>query len=76
MKSLLDALQIPGSCNQVDGDPLAGEDPFFCLLQDDGLVTEIKVTTDRLLMPLKPSQQQNDVFLEIGVKIKPTAEWS
>ena len=31
--------------------PLQGERPFFCLLEDDALVTRVSVTTDRLLEP-------------------------
>src|SRR5260370_4644989 len=50
IKTLLDALQIPNSCTQVDGLPEPDETPFYTLLQDDGLVTDLKVTTDRLII--------------------------
>jgi hypothetical protein len=52
MKVLLDALRIPIECQEVCGEkPTADEDPFFCLLQDDRLITELRIVTDRLLTP-------------------------
>ena len=69
IKTLLDALRMPQDCNELAGAvPDAGEDPFFCLLQDDELITEISVTTDRLLLPQKASAHVNDVLLIIRVK--------
>lgn len=75
IKTLLDALQIPSSCTQIDGLPTSDETPFYTLLQDDGLVTELKVTTDRLLMPLGKREQQNDVVLIIHAHIKTSQSW-
>lgn len=72
IKTLFDALQIPDDCNEVDGAPEEGEDPFFCLLQNDSLVTELSVVTDRLLTPLKDGQHPNEVVLIIKVKVKGT----
>jgi len=72
IKTLLDALRIPDDCNEVDGSPQEGEDPFFCLLENDSLVTELNVVTDRLLAPLKDGQHQNEVVLVIKVKVKGT----
>jgi hypothetical protein len=52
MKTLLDALQMPHP-NQVSNEdrPAEAERPFFCLLENDALVTKLSVTTDQLLMP-------------------------
>jgi hypothetical protein len=47
--------------------PESGEDPFFCLLEDDNLITEIKVTTDRLLVPQREAEGVHDVVLMIHV---------
>ncbi len=44
--------------------PQAGEDPFYCLLEDDNLITTLSVTTDRLLV--SPANS-NEVFLLIHV---------
>ena len=46
--------------------------PFYCLLENDSLVTELNVTTDRLLTPLKDGQHPNEVVLIIKVKVKAT----
>ena len=50
IKTLLDALSIP-QANQIPNRdvPREDEDPFHCLLEDDNLITGIRITTDRLL---------------------------
>jgi len=71
IKTLLDALKIPdgpgalpkGAC------PSADERPFFCLLEDDNLVTSLNIKTDRLLEPNVPS---NEAVLLIHVRTRPT----
>jgi hypothetical protein len=70
LKTLLDALRVPHSKDEVIGSPEAHEEPyFFCLLEDDALVTRISVTTDRFLKPLNAdiSHPQNEVLLVIQV---------
>jgi hypothetical protein len=50
LKTLLDSLKIPESNALPPGvRPSSGEDPFYCLLEDDRLVTKLSVSTDRLL---------------------------
>jgi hypothetical protein len=68
LKTLFDALRIPGSTDNLS--PEEGEVPFLCLLQDDALITEVNVTTDRLLGPsfLETEEGQNDVHLVIRVE--------
>lgn len=69
MKVLLDSLRMPEDCSEVCGDsPTADEDPFFCLLKDDRLVTELKIVTDRLLVPVATDERINDVYLVIHVR--------
>lgn len=55
LKTLLDALKIPSEPNALpDGTvPQDNEEPFFCLLEDDKLVTRISISTDRLLDQVK-----------------------
>lgn len=58
LKTLLDALKVPES-NALPSRARPGSDqqPFFCLLEDDNLITGISVKTDRLLDPLaRPSE--------------------
>jgi len=49
--------------------PQEGEDPFFCLLEDDNLVTKLAVNTDRLLEIVN---DRSEVILIIHVQIKGT----
>jgi hypothetical protein len=68
IKTLLDALRMPQDLNELKNiQREAGEDPFYCLMTDDRLVTEIKVTTDQLLMPPEPHRTK-DVNLVIHVR--------
>jgi hypothetical protein len=68
IKVLLDGLKMPTTCDEVDGPPQDGEDPFYCLLEDDQAITTLSVTTDRLLTPLRLDEDPNDVQLVIQVK--------
>jgi len=72
IKTLFDALRIPKDCNEIVGLPDPDETPFFCLMEDDSLVTELNVTTDRLFTPLKTARHKHEVMLIIKVKIKAT----
>ncbi len=73
LKTLIDALKMPktGELRPQDT-PIDGESPFFCLVQDDSLITEIKVTADRLLTPLVDNERENDVHLVIHVRTQLT----
>ncbi len=66
---LFDALRMPKECHEIGGYARSeDEDPFFCLLEDDSLITEVKVTADRLLIPLAENESRNDVHLVIHVR--------
>lgn len=71
LKTLFDALGVPAHSNQIPaGDtPAPTEAPFFCLLQDDRLITSVAVNTDRLLEPMI---NNNEVVLIIHVKTRVT----
>jgi hypothetical protein len=74
LKTLLDELRIPEAGENYSArQPAADEDPFFCLLEDDKLITRIAVETDDLLQPLKgkSSIDPADSRLVITVKIRP-----
>lgn len=71
IKVLFDALRMPKLEDiQHIGTPQIGENPFFCLLEDDNLITDIKITTDRLLTPMEQDEQINDVHLVLHVITK------
>ncbi|MBI5041684.1 MAG: hypothetical protein HZB57_10955 [Gammaproteobacteria bacterium] len=71
LKTLFDALKIPSEPTAIpSGDlPREGEDPFYCLLEDDNLITKIQVETDRLLDDFK---SPSEVVLLIHVLTKAT----
>jgi len=69
INTLFDAMRIPDS-NQIPDEVIAQNepDPFFCLLSNDKLVAEFRVTADRWLAPSHGPQSDSDVSLVIGVR--------
>ena len=69
LKTLFDALQCPDS-NQVQPvkDRILNKQPFFCLLENDKLVTSINIKTHTLLR----SENKIDVSVLIRVIVKST----
>ena len=51
LKTLFDALSVPPHENQVPSTMQPGPHPFFCLLEDDRLVTAVAVRAEQLLEP-------------------------
>jgi hypothetical protein len=52
LKTLFDALKMPSNLSELAGCEFNDdEDPMFVLLQDDSLITQVKVETDDLLDP-------------------------
>jgi hypothetical protein len=53
LKTLFDSLRMPRTPDEIPGNDHLGEDedPFFCLLEDDILITRLSVQADRLLEP-------------------------
>jgi hypothetical protein len=71
MKTLLDALRIPSEAEIPPGEvPHSDEIPFNCLLEDDALITELTVRTDRLLVPASSSEVELVVHVTSGVTQK------
>jgi hypothetical protein len=73
LKTLFDALRMPTDKNELGGyeAPDPSEAPFFCLLQDDKLITKVTVETDFLLQGVHDPIDVNDVRLVIKVAIQP-----
>jgi hypothetical protein len=72
LKTLLDALRIPEpSEDYAKRTPLQEEKPFFCLLEEDKLITKVSVETDRLLEPLNAVIKPHDARLVITVRVRP-----
>ena len=74
LKTLFDALRLPKKqANELVGydTPADDEKPFFCLLEDDSLITHVTVETDILLQPIGNVHDANDARLIISVKLRP-----
>ena len=54
LKTLLDSLKIPSEPGALppDAAPNSKDKFFFCLLEDDNLITELSVNTKQLLGPV------------------------
>jgi hypothetical protein len=64
IKTLLDSLKVPEhNALPPNALPESDETPFFCLLEDDSLVTELNITTAQLLEP----DLNNEVVLLLNV---------
>lgn len=66
LKTLFDSLKVPSEPNALPPGtvPQTGERPFFCLLEDDSLITRVAVHTDRLL---EKTKSPAEVALAISV---------
>lgn len=71
IKTLFDALRMPQDMESVGGSgPSENEKPFFCLLEDDRLISEVRVTSDELLLlPHEREVKANDAFVVIHVRL-------
>lgn len=70
IKVLFDGLKMPTTVPELGGLPIEpDENPFFCLLEDDSLITKVTVTTDRLLIPQSENERIHDVRLIIHVTV-------
>jgi hypothetical protein len=71
VKTLLDGLRKPQQPSEIKGhSPAPDEDPFFVLLEDDMVVYELNVTTDRLYVPAEPQEPERDVVAVVRVRTK------
>lgn len=70
LKVLFDGLRMPDNVSELGGLAIEpDENPFFCLVEDDGLITSVSVTTDRLLSLPDPGDKVHDVELVIHVTV-------
>jgi len=71
LKTLFDSLRMPHNSSELPSSDSPGTDetPFFCLLEDDNLITKVTVEADRLL---KVTSTPNDVVLVIQITTRAT----
>jgi len=69
LKTLFDALKMPHEKTALPNGalPQDGEDPFFCLLEDDSLIVRVNVESDRLL---EPTSVPGEVVLVVKVRTR------
>jgi hypothetical protein len=77
VKTVFDSLRVPTPEEayklKAKFPPTEDENPMYCLMQDDKLVSEVRVLADHLLLlPHTTSLNPNDSFLVIHVRVKPT----
>ena len=72
IKTLIDALQIPSANEGYTSKPAStSETPFFCLLENDKLLTRLTVETDEMLEPVGAGLKDEHVRLIITVEARP-----
>ena len=71
LKTLFDSLRMPKNIDEIppNDEPGENEVPFFCLLEDDILITKISISSDRLV---ESCESESYVKLIIYVQIKQT----
>jgi hypothetical protein len=75
IKILFDSLRIPKDKQELPPNtmPESEENPFFCLLEDDSLISEVHIKTGPLLMlPGTSTIDKHEVYLEIAVRLNTT----
>ena len=75
LKTLFDALRMPYGKDELGGFnfPEDHEKPFYCLLEDDSLITKVSVETDMLLEPINGAFDVNDARIIVSVNIQPAS---
>ncbi len=69
LKTLFDALTMPRHQNQLPvSNPDPSETPFFCLLEDDNLVTAVSVRTEQLLEPVE-NRSLVDITIHVRTRV-------
>jgi hypothetical protein len=73
LKTLFDALSMPSDQKQLGPFlvPASDEEPFFCLLEDDSIITRATVESDTLLEAVSNPPNPNDVRVVITVRLRP-----
>jgi hypothetical protein len=74
VKTLIDSLRKPKGANELRGNetPQTGEDPFFCLLEDDKLISKFSVETDTLLDEISSGEaDKRKANVIVTVELKP-----
>ena len=72
LKILFDSLRVPHNTNELPpGEaPQSDENPFYCLLEDDALITKFQVESDRLLLtPTTGKDTDVELIIRVSTRI-------
>ena len=76
VKTIIDALTKPSHAAHLQSHPKPNddEDPFYCLLENDRLVTGLQIETDTLLTPPtgNSSEGLRQASIVVSVEVRPT----
>jgi hypothetical protein len=67
LKTLFDALRVPTEGEIIDDPTL--NDPIYCLLESDTLITALNIKTDRLLTGANRSPHQVHLVIEADIRV-------
>lgn len=67
LKTLLDGLRMPHRADEIKRASQRASQKFYCLLEDDVLITDLSVVTEQLLIP--ETKAKGEVALSIGITI-------
>jgi hypothetical protein len=70
IKVLFDGLRIPRDQQEMQSDFRHLDGPLFCLMEDDALIVEVKVTTDRLLVPVDIAEGEADSHVQLVIHVR------
>jgi hypothetical protein len=70
LKTLFDALKLPSEPTALPAgvSPQSDENPFFCLLEDDSLITRVNVNADRLLETTTAGSSEVALFIHVTTR--------
>lgn len=73
LKALIDGLRMAQNANEVRKEkPQKGENPFYCVLEDDQIIRNIQIRHDKYLFPeVKDLQGKKEVFALIKISVVP-----
>jgi hypothetical protein len=71
LKALIDALRMPHEDRELPADVTHDGNVFFCVLEDDRLVTKIGIETRNILGPRPAKADQTKVDVDIELRIYP-----
>jgi hypothetical protein len=73
IKTLFDGLSVPNK-DQVIPDQTIN-DPIYCLVEDDALITGLEISTHRLLSQPAASKHEVRLIIEVDVSVKSSLQW-